>query len=1782
MPTNQYGNFVVTDDPETRKQLEAKGWTAEDYDSYEVAESTVKERTGTDVGVGGALKRGITTGLVEVYGAPGSWARGLGRATSIQTLENAGYALEKAKAKQLQALAPPPDLKAIDPTEPRWWAYSIGSTIPSLGAQVLANAALSGLGVPVGAARWMSAGLVSAVEGSGAISESLAKGDTGSTALAKGLGVTLGIGLLNKISFDTMVPISGSGIGSKLLKLGKSAATEAFTEGLEEPLQDLAVWSAFQPNLVERMVAVGLPAFVLGGAGGAFASIVDPQIEDLMQAPSAEAYMPPSTIDYFEKYPGVAASPSKAAEGSVWAQRLMPTTVIQTIDSNEQYIVHENPETGEKFLNPLMLQEQAASGNAIPVESSEGGSIAARSRIISGPGLKTDKQAREAAMFTPDSLPDKQKNLAKALAELQLEEGEEEVLYDDAVSKQVEKGQLPEVSLDAARLRGLCEGLTVLVNATESSNQEQLKTKLKSLLSTFLHKDADTGKLQIASHNLRQVRELLDTLGNSSRMDPYKIAITETLRDLGAEVIVPQTDQNALTPVQEAQLIETFGKSFGMTTENRRGRALIKIVNTILKNGAELSGLDFQTFLAENFRGFHFEVLEGRYQSESPNYEAVSITEYPWEGRYYPSRLRRDSKPGSNLEQGLDESTPATRLESEWRQTEGIFITTHPFSSNPVTALHELTHMILDMAINMAPSDAPLAVALDSLRKSKKAYTSPGTLSEAFPMLMENFLMEPSVEKDLPQEIIEAKAEIRNAVSDYFSVLKTVLPDMPNVAPALAILDALFSGKLDYEALVNKQYPNTNEFVGLDTKHAQFPIFLAEVAAVYSNKSNLSNPENDASLIGYVKAFLQIMKSDAAITDIVEQLTVLQEAVMQTMASLERMKDYLIRHSDGVKDKEAVDNSLVYIDGLLTQYGYFYTDLNNKLMLEPTAKETTAKVANSGIENAPTEPGKDPSYDATKFGKAEVAAFSKKRKSEKLFGTNARMRRLLDSLERPGTHNEWDIAGVDLARGAVNFVELVTNYIIKNNGRVNTAIMSGLHHVKLLITGQIDPYTDEDRRLLRENSDPERKALVIEMVQKLNSEAGRMLSEASRQSKLENALAEFGLFVQALPLAQTNKIAPKLKAIREKILTSETPLETLKSELANIDTVQFSKRLMLSLFYNSLLSNPSTHAGNTIFNVLWLHALSGHRMLTGIVDSIYSNLTGRPRSVYAGEGMLILRAMYNGFGGSWGQANRAFKNAFNRTGMAETITKTEEEMGLVNAQTGELRTDPIETYLQEKLGQSGKKLAIALTTPSRFLIAMDAWVKALAERGQEAALRERFSKLSGIELEVAKIAFIKSSLQNWRMVEHRLRQYKIKNKYQLAKLIATDESIKEHMDRLFEAAIRNDMAKFAEHSTFQDMPGPITDQILRLRNRLGPLGRVAIPFIQTITNITKRGLELTPGLGIAVSLHGKQSGQEIIAKQIEAAVLTMIVYTLIESGKLVGAPPEDKEERDLFYAEGKLPYSVSFGGTYFQYRRVEPFSLPISLLTDLYSSWKNAETDTDAFDLFVKSVMITRDHIVDNTWMRTVSAALGEEYDLKNQIWWTTSSFVPYSGFWRGLNNQFEMWREGEVKIKDRTFLSTFGDSLPPGLSDLITAQSRINAMGEEVGRKAPFDIRALPWEWLPVKFSTETPDPVEAVFREIEYYPSYPGKYLTLRPKGKRVEVPDDLYRDYVLTCGRKAKESVMKLVSRPYFNSLPTARKRKLVMDVWNKTRDKERDKLRRILRSTSGRQLLSAEPA
>jgi len=517
---------------------------------------------------------------------------------------------------------------------------------------------------------------------------------------------------------------------------------------------------------------------------------------------------------------------------------------------------------------------------------------------------------------------------------------------------------------------------------------------------------------------------------------------------------------------------------------------------------------------------------------------------------------------------------------------------------------------------------------------------------------------------------------------------------------------------------------------------------------------------------------------------------------------------------------------------------------------------------------------------------------------------------------------------------------------------------------------------------------------------------------------------------------------------------------------------------VFEFWYNNILSGIPTHIVNIASNTLWGLYQIPFRALSGSVDAMISKFTGRQRQRFVREIIPMMAGFKTG-------ASKGFKRAYQtvKTGQIplDIGTKWDLDMG------GSV------SAFERSPNAAVRSLAPWLTVFSKALRAMDVFANSIAFDAQINALAYREAKkqnLKGKELE---------------------------NKVNEIKRKPTDKMI--------------DSAKeYARYATFMDKPDRFTQWFSQLRGKrfVGGGFRFLIPFVNTISNITKRGFEITPGLGLLRHkdyFQGKNEGyknsaSDIISKQIVGVMLSALILSLYDEEILTGAVPKNKNKREAFYRQGKLPWAIKIGKKYYSYRRIEPFNTVLASATIV--AQKMEEYDDGKIEEIGDLLYQMSEGVVNNLLDSSMLDALSDLFDrygkgrtrIPKRI---LTSFVPYSSFFRSINRSLEVSIEGSAKAREAKSLSDgFAQVLPFGT---LFLKPKMNVWGEEIVLEG-----GVLRQWLPFKWRDEKSDPVEDEFERVKFYPSLPPKKLEI--DGKSYKVPDKLYEEFVLNVGRLYKK--------------------------------------------------------
>lgn len=546
------------------------------------------------------------------------------------------------------------------------------------------------------------------------------------------------------------------------------------------------------------------------------------------------------------------------------------------------------------------------------------------------------------------------------------------------------------------------------------------------------------------------------------------------------------------------------------------------------------------------------------------------------------------------------------------------------------------------------------------------------------------------------------------------------------------------------------------------------------------------------------------------------------------------------------------------------------------------------------------------------------------------------------------------------------------------------------------------------------------------------------------------------------------------------------------------------KDLIWSLYYNGILSGFTTWGPlgiNAWTNTTWLMWLmTADRSAQALVDSVRFNPivkglfpTTKHQEAFFSDVYSLWKGAIVGPAGTGG-IKRAYRIASDimhgRMDIPEDLrTKWKLEIG------------PAQGAWMRYPNKAINKMAPFIEFPSEFLIVTDVFFRSIARDAFENMQMAQKSRETGVP--------INSVLQTMTEAER---------------------------NTMYEAS-----SAFGLHATFFDKPGGATKAIMNIRDAI-PGGRIPFPFVNTLVNILKRGIEFTPGLGMVRLVQRETEARTIWARQLQGTLLTMALFSLLwDEDRFTGAPPTQKGKRDVWQAAGKTPHSFRVGDHWIRYDRAgEPISFAISSLLAVRDAWKaEAEKKEKGIDVgwdevFLNSVHGVINNIMDHYVTDNILTAIGSPKAFERAVKRIPASFAPYSSFVREIKRSVEALDDGSIKSKENdTVLSFLADALPwAGLRGEVP--NRINVLGDEVEISG-----GLMAQWLPFSWQKQLPeDSVEMELVRLDKYPGLPSTIFTI--KGQTHYIPEAFYREYSIAYGKAVKASYRKTMDSPVYERL------------------------------------------
>lgn len=183
-----------------------------------------------------------------------------------------------------------------------------------------------------------------------------------------------------------------------------------------------------------------------------------------------------------------------------------------------------------------------------------------------------------------------------------------------------------------------------------------------------------------------------------------------------------------------------------------------------------------------------------------------------------------------------------------------------------------------------------------------------------------------------------------------------------------------------------------------------------------------------------------------------------------------------------------------------------------------------------------------------------------------------------------------------------------------------------------------------------------------------------------------------------------------------------------------------------------------------------------------------------------------------------------------------------------------------------------------------------------------------------------------------------------------------------------------------------------------------------VPFIQTPMNIVKQGYEYSPA-GFSTMIKADNKTEQFSKALLGSAVFTGAGYLALND-RLTYAAPRDPEQKKLFYASGKQPYSVKIGDKWVSFSKIGPLAYPLALAGAVKYAFEDnpsAVTD-DTFEKVTKSLTGAMGFFSDQSYMQGIGDMIkgleGQEgFNLSKIAGNVATQYVPLSSLQRWVNN---------------------------------------------------------------------------------------------------------------------------------------------------------------------------------
>lgn len=357
---------------------------------------------------------------------------------------------------------------------------------------------------------------------------------------------------------------------------------------------------------------------------------------------------------------------------------------------------------------------------------------------------------------------------------------------------------------------------------------------------------------------------------------------------------------------------------------------------------------------------------------------------------------------------------------------------------------------------------------------------------------------------------------------------------------------------------------------------------------------------------------------------------------------------------------------------------------------------------------------------------------------------------------------------------------------------------------------------------------------------------------------------------------------------------------------------------------------------------------------------------------------------------------------------------------------------------------------------------------------------------------------------------------------------------------------KNEAFQTANEYTYQEDPDRLLRAIQKLQNVPGM--RLIIPVAKVPYNITRftvrRGpagmlyAALNPGSKFGKMLYaGGNQRAEALARIGVGMGMIGLASSLVATGQVTGAMPEDKAERALWEAENRQPWAIRIGDKWVKFNRLQPIGGFMTQVAAAHEALKKGDFDTGKS--IQEKLLYQYGHgALDIPFFEGMQALVQALEDPGRRIAslgrLTATGFIP--NLLRDIRYQTDPALRKPENLKEAI------QNMVPGLSTQVPP--KINILGKPMEVEPERVLRATKHAF-PVEEDENT-----QFLREIGYSPLDPN--TTLRVKGQKAELTGTNRESYLKEMGEATLGAIQLAMKDPRVQGLDAPMKRRVVARV------------------------------